>query len=317
MFDIIRFCETYHIPYVDKGKNVHTGWIGINCPFCYGDTGYHFGFNLETGGKNCWKCGTHTLTETICQLLFCPPHEAKKIIKEFQVGDGKAPVFNSKQKSSVQYVQLPKEKLSKRERNYLTLRGYNPDEMTERYDLRSGGIAGRWAFRIVLPIFDIRGKIVSAVGRAITKQQEIRYWGLPDNMSIVPWKDTLYGLHLINPTSRSVVVVEGPFDQWRMGSGSVATYGTGFTDAQVSLLAHRFDHINILYDGDTGGRKGADRLTTALAIFGTEIDVFYLPDNTEPDTWDDNEREWFIKRYMNYGDFRRNTKPMERTDFIH
>ena len=57
MFDVISFLEEYNIDYTTSGKNVTSGWVEINCPFCGDDPSYHMGVNLSSGLYHCWICG--------------------------------------------------------------------------------------------------------------------------------------------------------------------------------------------------------------------------------------------------------------------
>ena len=43
------------IDYKLSGKNVTSGWIEVNCPFC-GDPSYHLGIS-PTNLFHCWRCG--------------------------------------------------------------------------------------------------------------------------------------------------------------------------------------------------------------------------------------------------------------------
>jgi DNA primase len=126
---------------------------------------------------------------------------------------------------------------------------------------------------------------------------EPRYKTLPDKESVIPSKHTLFGLHLLPRDANRVIVVEGPIDQFRMGPGTVATYGTGVTDMQIQQLV-AFDRVTVMFDGNEAGRIGAEKLAASLAVLGVpHVEVFDLPNNVEPDTWDEIERLTFLEDF--------------------
>lgn len=64
-FDIINFLEENNIDFATEGKNIGTGWIGVNsCPNC-GDSKYHWGINIQRKYGKCWVCGHYKSLENI------------------------------------------------------------------------------------------------------------------------------------------------------------------------------------------------------------------------------------------------------------
>ena len=53
---IENYLDDLGVDYISEGKNVSSGWIEINCPFCGQDPSKHLGINLETGLFHSWCC---------------------------------------------------------------------------------------------------------------------------------------------------------------------------------------------------------------------------------------------------------------------
>jgi len=96
----------------------------------------------------------------------------------------------------------------------------------------------------------------------------------------LPVKSTLYGLDRAIP-GNPVVIVEGVLDQWKLGNGSVATYGTAWTDDQVKLLRMLApSKIYTFYDSESEAQKSAYQL--AQHIWFTEVEMLSFDDKKDP-----------------------------------
>jgi len=96
----------------------------------------------------------------------------------------------------------------------------------------------------------------------------------------LPVKSTLYGLDRAIP-GNPVVIVEGVLDQWKLGNGSVATYGTAWTMEQVTLLRGLSpSKVYILYDSEDTAQESANQL--AQHIWFTEVELLYLENKKDP-----------------------------------
>ena len=62
------------------GKNVSTGWIGVQCPFCNDETN-HLGIRINDLRCSCWKCGNHSFISYITELIDCSHSKAKQLYK--------------------------------------------------------------------------------------------------------------------------------------------------------------------------------------------------------------------------------------------
>ncbi len=152
----------------------------------------------------------------------------------------------------------------------------------EAYDIFRG--------RVVIPIFDINGKVIGFGGRATARDVLPKYINSPESPVFLK-RSVLYGL---NRAKREIVdkdeaiIVEGYFDLislHRAGVGNaVATLGTSITEEQLTRLRNYSENITLMLDGDEAGIKSALRL---IPLFG-EMDIngkmAVLPGNHDPDS---------------------------------
>jgi hypothetical protein len=298
--DITSLLQDHAIPYTTTGKNSSPGWINTRCCFCT-DHSDHLGFNLGKEIANCRKCGWHPLDATIAALLGTNVQDARSLIRQYRTG---APVRVEPTPDLVRpnRVVLPGKPLAippqfcatmpKRgpkmaggyimppPLKYLVKRGFTGDhlkQLIDTYQLRDGGVVGPYSHRIIAPVY-FDGNLVAYQGRDYTGKATEKYKACPNAEAIRPVKDCLYGMDLAK--GDTVVVVEGIVDMWKLGPGSVATFGTAFTLAQVRLLVERWGRRVILFDRDA--KEQADKLANALSGFPGETVMATLDDLKDP-----------------------------------
>jgi len=261
-FDIIQFLESRDIKYKTSGKNVSSGWIEINCCFCQ-DPSFHLGINLDSNLYNCWVCGEKgSATKLIKEIDQCSWATASLTVEEFSQDILAKPEKKPKLIISNKKIVWPKhtqEGLSSLHRKYLEGRNFDPDLLTDKYQLKSTSNLGGWKFRIIIPVI-LDNRIVSFTSRDVTNKTELAYRHLPDSKSIVPIKDTLYNFDSVDG---SAILVEGIMDVWRIGDGAVASYGTQLTKEQIVILSN-LKTLFIMFDCDATDKAGklADQLAT-------------------------------------------------------
>lgn len=264
-YDLVQFLKDHVIQF---NPSVNAGWINIPCPFC-GDRGEHGGFNLAGGYYTCFRCGGHSLPSIASRLLNCNLGEAKAALDRYEGRLSNLALLNKK-RPQAKHIDLPGGDLEPRHRKYLRQRGFSPAELVRKYGIRGTGLAGEWAFRIIIPIV-YQGQVVSYQGRDITGKQELRYKTLDVESSIVDPKSILYGMDRC--LNRRVGIVEGVFDQWRLGDNVAATLGTSMTEAQLGLLAQRFTEVVFLFDPELEAQERARRQGERLAALGVSVEV--------------------------------------------
>lgn len=276
--DIRELLEYLNIHYYNSGKNVSPGWIGVCCPFC-GDHHNHLGVHLQSKVISCWKCG---ITGTVVNYL---THELSSFNKAMEVIAKFTPrelrIERAMEKSGVDKVELPKNVkigLSPYHKQYLTKRGFNPEDLELKYNLHHVGPIGEFSNRIIVPV--IRNyRLMTFTSVDIADNTIQRYKHCKDELSIIPIKHILYNAETSD--GRTIYPVEGLFDCWRIGDGAVPTWGVKFTAEQKRLLA-KYPNIIIIGDGDKDGWKYNERLGNEMSAF-SRVRYFKLDAGIDPD----------------------------------
>ncbi|MBX3477126.1 MAG: DNA primase [Brevundimonas sp.] len=154
----------------------------------------------------------------------------------------------------------------------LVQRGAKPGDLVEAGLLiqpEGGGAPyDRFRDRLMFPILDGRGRLVSFGGRAMNPDDRAKYLNGPES-PLFHKGATLYGLpearRILGAESRSdqsVVVVEGYMDViacQRAGVPAVAPMGTALTEEQMALLWRISSEPVLCFDGDAAGQRAATR----------------------------------------------------------
>ncbi|HEY2710638.1 MAG TPA: DNA primase [Caulobacteraceae bacterium] len=157
-------------------------------------------------------------------------------------------------------------------KDYLVTKGAHPPELVEAGLLiapEDGGGApyDRFRDRIIFPIADGRGRMVSFGGRALDPQARAKYLNGPESPVFHKGR-MLYGLRearrLLHAAGdgAALVVVEGYMDViacQRSGVAAVAPMGTALTEDQMEVLWRLHPEPTLCFDGDRAGRAAAFR----------------------------------------------------------
>ena len=159
----------------------------------------------------------------------------------------------------------------------------DPDGERDSYD--------RFRGRLMLPIRDIRGRVIAFGGR-ILGAGEPKYLNSPDTPLFDKGR-TLYNIDRASPASRQsgrVIVVEGYMDVIALAQAgfgeAVAPLGTALTEHQIERLWKMVDVPILCFDGDAAGQKAAMRAATrALPLLrpGMSLAFATLPAGKDPD----------------------------------
>ena len=146
--------------------------------------------------------------------------------------------------------------------------------------------------RLLFPIADGRGQVVSFGGRALSDTATAKYINGADS-EIFSKGRLLYNLHQADSPIRKGApawVVEGYMDVIALAeagiASAVAPLGTSMTADQWQLLFKRSDAPVLCMDGDSAGRRAAIRAAdTALPLLvaGKSPRFVFLPDGRDPD----------------------------------
>jgi len=158
-------------------------------------------------------------------------------------------------------------------KDYLVAKGAHPGELVEAGLLiapeEGGAPYDRFRERIIFPIADGRGRVVSFGGRAMDPQARAKYLNGPET-PVFHKSHNLYGLAearriLASAPSgeeAALAVVEGYMDViacQRAGIAAVAAMGTALTEEQMALLWRHHPEPTLCFDGDRAGRQAASR----------------------------------------------------------
>ena len=181
----------------------------------------------------------------------------------------------------------------------LVQRGARPGDLVEAGLLiapEGGGQPyGRFRDRLMFPILDARGRIVSFGGRAMNPDDRAKYLNGPES-PLFHKGATLYGLpearRILGAESQStqaVIVVEGYMDViacQRAGLPAVAPLGTALTEEQMALLWRVSAEPGLCFDGDGAGQRAAYRaIERALPLLkpGKSFRFALLEGGQDPD----------------------------------
>jgi len=158
-------------------------------------------------------------------------------------------------------------------KDYLIAKGARPAELVETGMLiapEDGGAPyDRFRDRIIFPITDARGRVVSFGGRAMSAEARAKYLNGPET-ALFHKGHVLYGLAEARkivaaaPSGETppLAVVEGYMDViacQRAGIAAVAAMGTALTEDQMELLWRHHPEPTLCFDGDRAGVLAASR----------------------------------------------------------
>ena len=293
-FDVFSFLQEYSVPFATEGKK-HTrpNWVNTPCPFCSGTEGFHLGCNLDSGAWYCWRCGKKDRLDVVMSLSGLSRREALSVIYEHSekspllrtpLSLNEKPVARRKPKT----IPMPfgtEESLSKMAVGFLKKRNYDPSELVSIWGIKSTGPMGNYKYRIVIP-YKRRGDTFSYQSRDYTGKRTPKYMACPKEEEAIPHKSVLYGMEYVR--SPSVVLVEGPFDVWRVGRGrAVCGSGVELTPAQINILS-KYKKVYGWFDPDKAGQRQIEEVaervqelgrTEFLVIPGTDRDPADMTNN--------------------------------------
>jgi DNA primase len=163
---------------------------------------------------------------------------------------------------------------------YLAERGITA-ETVHHFGIGYNRGAGSMAGRIVIPIHDENGLLVAYAGRAVDKTQPKYSFPARFRKSLV-----LFNLHRAATAGKSVVVVEGFFDCFKVQQAGlpcvVALMGCSLSLRQEDLLRERFQEVVLFLDGDHAGRTAAITIAKRL-VSKVSTRLVEIPSGNQPD----------------------------------
>lgn len=275
MTDWKRLFTDLNVPCWDSGKNVAPGNINIQCPFC-DDHSNHCGLSIEKGTCMCWRCNAGSPAQAVSLAAHISIDTARELIKKYSHGIRTTRTVEAPRTSNVKSITLPGMPIGEPHKKYLEKRGFDPSEIEFYHGILGTTDIGYWQgidfrYRIIIPVYDVYGNLCTFQGRDYTGLQDLRYKCCPVDKAVTHHKHLLYGAELARKRRR-IVVCEGVFDQWRLGPGAVATFGTSLTKEQVSLLT-LWEEVMFLFDPEPEAQRHAREYARDIAACGSYVEV--------------------------------------------
>lgn len=195
----------------DRGANVSKGNINVACPWCQNDPSFHMGISEAREAHYCFRePNRHSGTSFIRLLmgLGVNRNEALRLLNRYKRG---VAVETEKPRKSISldsvsmgWSRFQSATQSPACLEYLASRGFpNPADTAARYDLRFAR-EGSWARRLLIPISNLDGKVMSWTGRALIDLK-------PKYLALETHPDP-YLPSLSKPPGSVLVIVEGTMD---------------------------------------------------------------------------------------------------------
>lgn len=164
--------------------------------------------------------------------------------------------------------------------------------LTGLFGEKDGRIYSQFRDRLILPIHDVRGKMIGLSGRTLTDDKP-KYMNTKET-SLFSRNTVLYGLHeSLAQQGKTVLdhlyVVEGQFDVigcHMLGKAAGAGLGSSLSLHQLRLILRHSKHSTFVFDGDAAGKKAALKVCSLLiehlTDFEATFDVALLEQNDDP-----------------------------------
>lgn len=278
--NIVQLLDEYGINYVQQGEHHHAtaGWVSVDCPLCSPNSGrYRGAFHIYSGRYNCWLCGKSNPVTTLAELLRVPGSKAYVLLKRSTAAT------QDIEPQAVDCAGVCKPptgiaELQKQHCKYLHQRGINAAQVERFWGIRGIGIASRLPWSIYIPIFDRYGKLSSWTTRSLSDTIDNRYTSAKPSEERIPHKSLIYGQHLVR---HAMVICEGPIDTWKIGPGAVATFGTVFTESQLSLLTDVPIRV-VCFDNEKEAQRRAHQLCRQLSSYPGQTENVVLETGKDP-----------------------------------
>ena len=295
--DVGDLFDSLGVDWQDEGKNISSNCVGVCCPFC-GDDGYHCGVFRDYKNFTCWKCSRVgslwlLLRELVSGLTY---DEYLRMVSSPKTLPGTvagrvAAIFAKQPEQTVSAA--PVEVVPPGEEIWPNTAKFFPGLLPflRRRNITLGACArysaryqtaGQYAARMIIPVYN-EDVCVGFQARDVTDTADTKYL-IPPGVKL---NNYLYNFDYCS--NGYVFFVEGPLDVWRMGPGSVCTFGTHVTDNQMRLLSTKpnIKHAVLLWDSDAywKARVAAEKMSHLF----DDITIVKLPDGSDPDSLGQDE----------------------------
>jgi DNA primase len=233
-----------------SGKRTSRGNVAYNCPFCHKHNKLEINFTENTDGENkwaCWSCSNRgKFIHTLFKKLSIAPdkyQELRKLTKSTFHADLGTPQYKS--------IELPKEFTTFMDNKdpyahkvfkYLKQRNISSQDIL-KYNIGYCKV-GAYANRVVLPSYDIDGKLNYFTARSLDQYNHIKYMNPDISRDIIP-----FGM-FIN-WDLPIIICEGPFDALAIKRNAIPLMGKNMqSELMKKLVESKVHKIYIALDAD-------------------------------------------------------------------
>lgn len=175
--------------------------------------------------------------------------------------------------------------------NHLRKQGFSNEEILASSLVNRnerGQYIDRFRNRLMIPIMDIRGKVIAFGGRVLDKSLP-KYINSPETIVYTKGRH-LFGLNVAKKGNLDkIVIVEGYMDAislYQRGiTNVVASLGTALTEAQGRLLRKYAGQVIISYDSDGAGQSATMRGLEILKNLGCDVRILQMDGAKDPDEY--------------------------------
>lgn len=281
--NLIEFLEDCGLETWTRGKNVQKGHVNIQCPFPWcDDDSNHCGIHTKTFKVRCWKCGKHSFKELVSEIATSPTGSIKNLIRDLKKDAGSTYIDSmsdpDEEKAYNNYVKIPVEAMDTfppLHKDYLRGRGFNARKLIKLYKLLACHNYGYYKFRIIIPIF-LDGKLVAFTSRDVTGEQDPPYLHGSPKECLMSVKNTIYNYDSIIEGG-DVIIMEGPADVWKIGTGGICIFGVSIKPEQATLLLRkRIRTAFILLDNDKTGQRKRRVIGKEMGSIARKVEMLTL-----------------------------------------
>jgi len=312
--DLISFLDDIDVNFETSGPNIGAGWIGIDtCPF-NGCDNYHFGINISNKSINCWVCGKDgTIIKFLMKhfniskedaLFMIREHlEETELTQDMDIESLVHKTFTKEVRKVEEDKPMPKVKLLPGKPITTEMMGERPklrSFLKERRILVDSCIRHNFRYdyeksmRLIMPIFDEKGRIIAYQGRDITGKAMLPYVTQPKGVDL---GGTLFNIN--NYVGHNcVIIVEGILDAVRTeqfvdDACVMACFTNNPSIDQLLLIPKTIFKVIVMLDNDSwfNHKKFGD--------LSMEVEPIILPKGKDPGSLTDSEfRDLNLSQYL-------------------
>ena len=170
--------------------------------------------------------------------------------------------------------------------------GYENDEILASCLIKKNEDGTYYDFfrdRFMIPIFDVRNRVIAFGGRVLGDAKRYKYLNSPENIVYSKGKH-LFGLNVAKKgDTKKLLIVEGYMDaislHQRGITNVVAALGTALTTNQGWLLRKNSEQVILGFDSDGAGQTAIERAMEVMKNMGCDIRVLQMSGAKDPDEY--------------------------------